>query len=150
MDDEATPQDPPDSLPTAEGPSFSRPMKVLATLMIAAPAVAGWSALEPGAWSRLDRDVQWIALALAVFVLLGYWNILTSRTGIDGRSIHQRSLWTREVPLASITQVKLIHVPALSWLIAPRLVVRTGGISVTTFHAADPAVIQAFRRLAYG
>ena len=42
-----------------------------------------------------------------------------------------------------------LTVPELRWLLVPRLVVRAGG-GLTTFHAGTPALVSAFRRLAYG
>ena len=88
-------------------------------------------------------------LAVLVVIGTGYWGILTSRTRFDGQSIEQSWLWRKRVELAEITQVKLIRVPGMAWLIVPRLVVRTS-FGLTTFHAGDAAVLEQFRRLAHG
>ena len=133
-----------------EGASFSPVMKALATLLMLGLALAAGQALSQGAWAQWDLSARcFIALVMLVLVA-GYWGILSSRTSLDGRTIRQSWLWRKEVALADITQLKLIHVRGLSWLVAPRLVVRSGSLGLTTFHVADPQVLEAFRRLAYG
>ena len=74
---------------------------------------------------------------------------MNGRTSCDGLAIEQTWLWRKKVRLADITQIKLISVPGLNWLVVPRLVVRTG-FGLTTFHAGDPAVYSRFKLLAYG
>jgi hypothetical protein len=86
--------------------------------------------------------------ALLIAVVAYVW-ILKSRTSIDGLAIEQTWVWKRRVLLADITQAKFIYVPYLSWLIAPRLIVRAGpGINV--FYSASPAVQRAFTQLMSG
>ena len=140
----------PDPAKHIEGNSFSPALKMLATCSMLVLGYSAWRALDMGAWVQLDESAQ-VFIGLAMMLLAGgYWGILTSRTSIDGQCIRQTWLWHKEVRLADLTQVKLILVPGLSWLIAPRLVVRAGGLMLTTFHVADPAVLAAFKRLAYG
>lgn len=133
-----------------EGASFSTVLKGLATAMVLALAAGTWRATSLGAWQQLDGQSLGVIGLLVLLILAGYWGILTSRTHIDGLGIRQTWLWEKRVKLAEITQLKLIHVPGLSWLIASRLVVRTQGIGVTTFHVADPKLLEACRKLAYG
>ncbi len=133
-----------------EGPSFSNSMKVLATLAMLALAAGGWNLVAQGAWSQMDGPSQLVIGAAMLVIAAAYGGMLTGRTSIDGLCLRQTGLWTKEVRLAELTQVKLIAVPGLAWLIAPRLVVRTGGLSMTTFHVADRHVLSACRRLAYG
>lgn len=133
-----------------EGASFSAGMKGLATAIVLSLAGLAWQAFMGGAWAQLEGNARWATGLLCSLVATGYWGILSSQTSIDARAIRQTWLWEKRVLLADITQVKLIHVPGLSWLIAPRLVVRSGGLGTTTFHAADARVLSAFRKLAYG
>lgn len=133
-----------------EGASFSSVMKALATLLMLGLAFAAGQVLLQGAWAQWDPGARFFIAVAMVVLLAGYWGILSSRTSVDGRSIRQSWLWRKEVALADITQLKLIHVRGLSWLVAPRLVVRSGSLGLTTFHVADPQVLEAFRRLAYG
>jgi hypothetical protein len=135
---------------SVEGPSFSFALKLLSTAMVGGLGVLGWGALNSNDWAALGTQGQVFSVMSYLVVLCGYWGVLTSRTRVDGKCIRQTWLWRKEVQLADITRVKLIHVPALSWLIAPRLLVRSGGIGLTTFHVADPRVLEAIKRLAYG
>ena len=133
-----------------EGASFSPVLKGLATVMVMALATGTWRAMSLGEWKQLDSQSLGVVGFLALVILAGYWGIVTSRTHIDGLGLRQTWLWEKKVKLAEITQLKLIHVQGLSWLIAPRLVVRTQGIGVTTFHVADAKLLEACRKLAYG
>ncbi|MEY2800891.1 MAG: hypothetical protein RL513_475, partial [Pseudomonadota bacterium] len=86
----------------------------------------------------------------AAFVAAGYHTIMTSRTGIDEERVYQTGLLAKEMPIRTITQVRLVHVPGLRWLIVPRLVAKAGGLRTLSFPTADLQVLQTFRELAYG
>lgn len=133
-----------------EGASFSNVMKGLATALVLALVAGAWHTLQLGAWAQWGSSARLFIAAAMLLILCGYWGILSSRTSVDGRCIRQTGLWEKEVLLADITQLKLIHVPGLVWLVAPRLVVRSGGLGLTTFHVADVQVLAAFKKLAYG
>jgi len=107
----------------------------------------GWSS---AVWVHLGWGGRGFLLAALCVVFSGYYGILTSRTSFDGHTIEQTWLWSKRVTLPEITQVKLIQVRGLEWLIVPRLVVRRGSLGLMTFHAADPRVLAGFRGLAYG
>ena len=140
----------PDAPLVVEGPSFSWMMKAVATVAMLMLGAASAQMLTTGAWSEWNSST-WLVTAMAVLVIgVSYVGILTSRTAIDGQSIRQSGLWAKQVRLADITQVKLIAPRGFGWLIAPRLVVRAGGLMMITFHAADPRVLAVFRKLVYG
>ncbi len=132
-----------------EGPSFPPAVKALATMLMLTLLLWGAMALAEPAGPQPDAQGWGFLAAAAGVVVLGYWGIVSSRTRFDGRVISQSGLWRKQVWLVEVTQVKLICVPGLSWLIVPRLVVRTG-FGLTSFPAGDPAVLAQFRRLAYG
>lgn len=136
--------------PCVEGPSFPVTIKVAATALVAALAYFAWHALDAAAWSALDTGGRLFLFAASGVAASGWWGVLTSRTRFDGTQISQSWLWAKSVQLRDVTQVKLIHLRGLEWLVVPRLLVRAGGLGLTTFHASDPAVLAAFRRLAYG
>lgn len=134
-----------------EGPSFPLFCRLLASALV----------LMLLAWAvRVGEEVAAAGLSgggfvflASVFVVIGatYGAMLRSRTTIDAGHIRQSWLWSKQVALADITQLKLIDLPGLSWLIAPRLMVRVKGRpGVFTFHAAGPEVLAAFRELAQG
>jgi hypothetical protein len=83
-------------------------------------------------------------------LLYGLGHIWLTQTAVDDTHIRQTGwLVGAQVEIARLTQVKLIYVPYFSWLMAPRLVVKTGGIRSWVFHAADPEVLQRFWQLAH-
>lgn len=133
-----------------EGASFSPTMKVLSTMLVLGLAYGAWQTLQQGAWSQWSSTARWCMGLLMAAVVFGYWGILSSRTGVDGHCIRQSGPWPKQVELAQITQLKLIRVRGLDWLVAPRLVVRCGAFGLTTFHVADAQVLAALKRLAYG
>lgn len=141
----------PDQAPLrVEGASFSGSLKALSTLLVGGLLIVGADMLQQGAWRQWSNGTQvFMALAVAV-ILAGYAGILRSRTSVDGQCIRQTWLWHKEVRLAEITQLKLIQVPGLNWFIAPRLIVRSGALGLTTFHVADEQVLAALKKLAYG
>lgn len=139
-------------LTPVSGPSFPIVVKVLATawmlglllfgvLALTGPSQAPAKALSSAEWGFL--------VAVGLVIASGYWGILTSHTSIGDQYIEQTWLWRKKVNIAEISQVKLISVRGLEWLMTPRLVVRTG-FGLTTFHAADPTVLHRFRLLAHG
>lgn len=137
-------------LPVVEGPSFPWTVKAAASALVGALAYFAWHALDAKAWSALDTGGRLFLVAASGVAVSGWWGVLTSRTRFDGEQISQSWLWAKSVQLRDVTQVKLIHLRGLEWIIVPRLLVRAGGLGLTTFHASDPDVLAAFRRLAYG
>jgi hypothetical protein len=139
-----------EGLAGVEGPSFPRTAKAGATVLLV--ALVALAVQNRGAFAETDLGWGGFAFvgALAVALLAGWWSILTSRTSFDGTTIRQTGLLTKQVALADIRRLKLVHVPGLEAVLIPRLVVRGTGFTVMTFQAADPAVLAAFRRLAYG
>lgn len=140
------------ALEAVSGPSFPMSVKIMATAMMLALLVFGSKTfLGPAeAPTRALVAGEWVFLvAVAAVIGSGYWSIMTGRTSCDGQCIEQTWLWRKKVSLADITQIKLISVRGLNWLVVPRLVVRTG-YGLTTFHAGDPAVFSRFKLLAHG
>ncbi len=140
---------PPNPTETVCGPSFPMATRLLASLMVAAVLVWGVMAAQTVAWAEVATANALFLTAVLAVLLYGYWVVLTSHVTVDAHSISQTWLWHKQVRLAEVSQLKLLHVPGLAWLLVPRLVVRSG-IGVTTFHAGHPAVLARFQRLAYG
>jgi hypothetical protein len=133
----------------AEGPAFTALIKLLASVLVGALIVWGARASRLMDWQSfsLSAGLLWGA-ALAIVLVVYYW-ILKSRTSIKNGVIEQTWVWKKQVNIADIRQAKFIYLPALSWLIAPRLVVRTGPI-MTVFYTAHPDVQRAFAALMLG
>ena len=89
-------------------------------------------------------------LATVAVLLCGYWGMLRSRTAISATHITQQWLWTKRVALEDVTQAKLVRLPHMDWLIAPRLMLKVRGRGLYTFHIGDPAVLAVAQRLGLG
>ncbi len=122
--------------PEMAGPAFSTPFKLLAGLIVW--GTAGWFA-QLWLAGQMPGDTvsirSWFIAGLAIMVWT-WWVIVRSVTRIDGATLRQSWVWG-----------KMIRVPGLDWLIAPRLYVRTLMGKFGVFYAADPAMIREFERL---
>lgn len=93
------------------------------------------------------RTTGWLTLPLSMLIAfaIALWR---SRSGVDGDRIYQRLFWTREVIESDIASARLIRFRGLDWLVAPRLYVRTRGLKVLAFYAADSRVLTRFADVA--
>ncbi|HEX2012721.1 MAG TPA: hypothetical protein VJN44_17470 [Roseateles sp.] len=135
---------------SAEGPSFPLTIRLLASAMMLALLVWGWRAADEIAGASLDAGAIGFLLSVVLVLVCCYVGMLRSRTAISMTHIRQHWLWTKEVALVDVHQAKLIHLPDLAWLIAPRLMVKVRGRGLYTFHIADPTVLALARRLGLG
>ena len=130
--------------------AFSLPFRVLATVCvfgIAAWMLVLWQAgqLTPPGLSTAAA-LGWPLAALAV-LLYTWWQIVTSRTTLTAGKLHQSWIWDKKMELRELAYGKLIRVPGLDWLVAPRLYVRTLMGKLAVFYASDAAMIAEFERL---
>ncbi|MDB5942247.1 MAG: hypothetical protein JWQ13_1813 [Ramlibacter sp.] len=130
-----------------QGPAFSTAFKLIATLLLA--VTAGWFVQLWLAGKVSGGPVSifsWFLAALAVMVST-WWSVVRSVTRMDGRELQQTWLWNKKMELRELAYGKLIRVPGLDWLIAPRLYLRTLEGKFAVFYAADPRMIAQFERL---
>ena len=138
-----------DSLESISGPSFPKTIQWLATLFMLVFIYLVMTIIP----TLSLIDYPWavyvgIALPIAIF-FFGYGYILKSKTTLTNEKIIQSWIFTKEVDLKDITQIKLIQLHSLNWIIVPRLMVRTHrGLFV--FQTADLMILENFRQLAYG
>ncbi|RQP24747.1 hypothetical protein DZC73_07600 [Albitalea terrae] len=125
-------------------------MKLVASALMAGLVVYGAKALPAFIDKRSTWGVMLFILLAFAFIVVCFVAILRSRTRIDATHIEQSWITNKRVAIADITQVKLIYIPGLAWLIAPRLIVKTRRPGSTVFHTADPMVLAAFARLSLG
>ena len=130
-----------------QGPAFSVPFKVVATVLVFATAawfLQLWLAgkVSGGAVSILT----WFLAAMAM-MFYTWWCIVRSVTRLDAVQLHQTWVWDKKMELRELAYGKLIRVPGLDWLIAPRLYVRSLTGKFAVFYAADPAMVAEFERL---
>jgi hypothetical protein len=128
-----------------EGPAFSRVFQSLTTLLVA--GCTGWVGRL---WLRdaitVGPGVAWVAAGLALMTWT-WWSVLRSRTRLTGDAIEQRWIWDKRMPLADLAYCKLIRIPGLDWLVAPRVYVRTLSGKFAVFYGATPALLSEFSRL---
>ena len=133
---------------SAEGRAFPVLVGWMLTALTLAVFVAGAMAFGKPAMQQASAVSKLVVGAgLVTLLLFNYW-VFKSRTHVDARQIRQSWIWQKQVNWADVVQAKMIYVPYLSWLIAPRMVVRGRAGMVTLFHAADDDVLQAFTRYA--
>lgn len=97
-------------------------------------------------FAQADWSVSGLALlvASALMVLwMGSW-IVRSRTRLAGDELSQTWLWPKRVRAADAASVKLVDIPGLRQVVAPRLLVRRRGGGMTWFHSADPQLLIDF------
>lgn len=131
-------------------PAFSLPFRVFATLLVwggTAWAAQLWlsGALTPPG-SDAVTAVGWPVAALAL-MLYTWWHLMTSRTTLSADALHQSWIWDKHMELRDLAYVKLIRVPGLDWLIAPRVYARTLLGKFAVFYASDPRMLKESIRL---
>lgn len=136
------------SEPLMSGPCYSQPIKALATLLVVALALAASRAMQPLVDGALPAPA-WAFIAAALVVIgASFSALLRARIVLDAHHVREHGLWRKQAALADMTQLKLVCVPGLSWLIAPRLVVQVRGRGRMVFHAAEEALLREVVRRA--
>ena len=128
------------------GPAFSRPFKVLATVIVFACAVSLFRAWLATRANGLGVGGGWFMAGLAL-MLYTWWHILRSTTRIAADGLYQSWVWDKQMDMRELAYGKLIRVRGLEWLIAPRLYVRTLMGKFAVFYAASPEMVSEFERL---
>ena len=132
--------------------AFSMPFRFVATLLVFGIEVWMYTLWQAGqlapAGLSTSAALGWPLAALAV-MLYTWWQIITSRTTLTGVTLHQSWIWDKKVELRELAYAKLIRVPGLDWLIAPRLYVRTLLGKFAVFYAADAAMLAEFERMIF-
>lgn len=129
------------------GAAFSRPFRLLATVIVGGCAL--WFAqlwLRGALGASVGTGTGWFISGLALMAWT-WWSIMVSTTRLDARGLHQRWVWDKDMPYDDLAYVRLIRVRGLGWLIAPRLYVRTLAGKFTVFYGATPELIREFERI---
>jgi hypothetical protein len=130
-----------------EDAAFSPLFKLLTTAIVGGCAVWLAQLFTSGALGNgRSTGVVWLIAGL-VLMAWTWWNILRSRTRISSEGLHQSWIWNKQLAFDDLAYGKLIRVPGLDWLIAPRLYVRTLMGKFDVFYGATPALISEFERL---
>jgi hypothetical protein len=127
-----------------ESAAYPKALRIIAAVLLADIVLFGlW--LSP---QLLQAD--WSAAGLALFagttlmvVWMGSW-IVRSRTRLEGDALSQTWIWNKHARAADAASVKLVDIPGLRRIIAPRLLVRLRGGGIAWFHSADPQLLITF------
>ena len=134
--------------PCAEGAAFPVLVRCLLTALTAWVFAEGRQAWGEHALRSASLSAKGLLITgLGVLVIVTFW-VWRSRTEVTPGFIRQTWIWPKRVNWADVSHAKMIYVPCLAWLIAPRLVLRSGAGMVTVFHAADHDVLLAFTHYA--
>jgi hypothetical protein len=125
-----------------EGSAFPLPVKLMASLMVAGVVAGGVDVAASLAAAQWSTAAAVLMAGAGVLLLLCLWWIWRSRTALDGERIRQTWMWPKQVAWSEVVQARVIAIPGLEWLIAPRLVVRARGGVVMIFHVADAKVLR--------
>jgi hypothetical protein len=132
---------------TTQGAAFSVWFKCITVLIALAIAYWGYLALPSLGWQAMATQAKWVlggCVALVLYTL--YW-ILLSRTVVTPTEIRQSFVFNRYVHLGEVSFVKFIYIPYLTWLIAPRLYVRTASNKFHAIYGATHELHQVFGQI---
>ena len=126
---------------SAAFPTFPRVFAVLIIVLLAVAAAGASEQLRHAVWT--PGSVVLLAAAWVCIAWMGWW-IFNSRTRLAGDTLVQSWIWTKRARAGDVAQLKLVHIPLLDWIVAPRLLVRLRSGAMLWFQAADVRVLQAF------
>jgi hypothetical protein len=124
-------------------PAFSRPFKIMAVALLS--GLAFWAYQLHGA-QMVGTDYLWLWAAWSIMAYT-VGHLLMGKTKLTAQSLEQTWIWHKKVELRDLAYVKLIRVPGLDWLIAPRVYVRTLMGKFTVIYACHPDMIEEFQRM---
>lgn len=129
------------------GAAFSAPFKAIAWLIAASIAYWGWQALPQLGWPVMSTQAKLTLVGCAALVLYTLFHIMRSTTTVTPTEISQRFVFNRRVHLGEVSFAKFIYIPYLTWLIAPRLFVRTAGNRFAAFYGATHELHLVFGQI---
>ena len=132
---------------TTEGPAFSPSFKVITVLIAIVIAYWGWQALPNLGWSSMPAQAQWMFGGCIALVLYTLYHVMVSRTTVSPTEIRQNFIFNRQVHLGEVSFAKFIYIPYLTWLIAPRLFVRTASNKFAAIYGATHELHLMFGKI---
>jgi hypothetical protein len=128
---------------TVASPAFSLPFKVLAVSLLL--GLAFWAyQLHGPQMAQTDYLWLWAAWGIMAYTV---GHLLLGKTRLTSQTLEQTWIWHKKVELRDLAYVKLIRVPGLDAVIAPRLYARTLMGKFTVIYACSPEMIDEFKRL---
>jgi len=128
---------------TVSSPAFSLPFKVLALVLVLGLAVWAYH-LYGLQMAQSDHLWIWAAWGIMAYTV---GHLLLGKTRLTAQTLEQTWIWHKKVELRHLAYVKLIRVPGMDAIIAPRLYARTLMGKFTVIYASSPEMIEEFQRL---
>lgn len=122
-------------------PALVRMLTLGLLAALTAYGIAAWPELKGAQWSH--SGLALVGTAAAMTYWMGAW-ILRSRTRLDADTLSQTWLWNKRAAATEVASMKLVYVPFLQAVIAPRLLVRRRAGGMTWFNSADVHLLLAF------
>jgi len=126
--------------------AFTPAFKTLTVVLVALACIWIGQLFATDVVSWTLQSGGWLAAALCLMAYTG-WHIVTGKTRLCADALRQEWVWDKRVELRELAYVKLIRVPWLDWLIAPRLYTKTYSHQLAVFYAAGPDMLGEFKRL---
>ena len=124
------------------GPAFSKSFKVLAWAL--SGILLFWSLQLPIEFT--SKSGLWVSSAL-ILIFYTAWQVQVSVTTLNAEVLSQTWIWNKAMGLNDMAYLKIIHVPMLDWLIAPRVYARTMMGKFAVFYTSSPEVLEALYAL---
>ena len=124
------------------GPAFSKSFKVLAWAL--SGILLFWSLQLPIEFT--SKSGLWVSSAL-ILIFYTAWQVQVSVTTLNAEVLCQTWIWNKAMALNDMAYLKIIHVPMLDWLIAPRVYARTMMGKFAVFYVSSPELLQALYEL---
>jgi uncharacterized membrane protein (UPF0136 family) len=127
-----------------EASAFSYPFKLVAGVIVG--GLAGWLGYLQfrGMLLQGSSGLYAAAVALMAYTL---WHICRSRTRFSASGLSQSWIWNKQLPYRDLAYIKLIRIPALDWLIAPRIYTRSQSGKLAVFYVSGSQLIGEADRL---
>jgi hypothetical protein len=132
---------------TTTGAAFSAAFKCITVLIAVAIACWGYLALPNLGWQAMPTQAKWVLGGCLGLVLYTLYHVMVSRTTVTPTEIRQNFVFNRYVHLGEVSFVKFIYIPYLTWLIAPRLYVRTASNKFHAIYGATHELHQVFGQI---
>lgn len=132
---------------TTQGAAFSVHFKCIAVLISAVIGYWGWQALPNLGWSALSAQSQWMLGGCIGLIVYTLYHVMVSRTVVSPTHIQQNFVFNRSVHLGEVSFAKFVYIPYLTWLIAPRLFVRTPSNKFAAFYGSTHDLHRVFGQI---
>lgn len=123
--------------------SYSRTFKLLAVGLLTGLGFWAYQLHGPQV-AQSDHLWLWGAWGIMAYTV---GHVLFGRTSLTAQTLEQTWIWHKKVELRDLAYAKLIRIPGLDAVVAPRLYVRTLMGKFTVIYACNPEMVDEFKRL---